>query len=579
MKSGTDPVRHSRQWIISRVVLPAIIGIVCAMLFRWTMSMPGLASGLGGLAIAVGTSLAVSFVLHRENSEYARVLNERNRMFNLSMDMICVAGFDGYLKEVNPAFERLTGWTQDEWQSTPFIEKTHPDDRSRVVEVMKSLSEEKPLLDFESRTLCKDGTYRWFSVNSFPVVRDGVVYAICRDITKRKQDEQTIRQLNEQLQARADMLTLANKGLEERDRLFDLSFDMLCIAGLDGYFKVLNPSWQRVLGWTNDELQAKPSIDFVHPDDRAFTMAARNDLKGGMPALGVENRYLCKNGDYKWLSWNSVSLIKNDLVYAVARDITDRKHDEEVIIQLNEQLQSRADMLDTRNQELEAFSYSVSHDLRTPLRHVVGFVQLLRKNAETSLDATSREYLNIIEKSTRQMGVLIDDLLEFSRMGTTELRWTSVALTELVNEVIRPLMEETGDRKIEWVISDLPNARGDRALLKLALVNLLGNAVKYSRPRPTARIEMGTLSPVSGTPRGFGVVFIKDNGVGFDMQNVGRLFGVFQRLHSAAEFEGTGIGLANAKRIINRHGGRIWAESKPDDGATFFMTLPLWEIT
>ncbi|MDQ3775181.1 MAG: response regulator [Pseudomonadota bacterium] len=221
------------------------------------------------------------------------------------------------------------------------------------------------------------------------------------------------------------------------------------------------------------------------------------------------------------------------------------------------------------NQELEAFSYSVSHDLQAPLRHIDGFTGLLAKHLDSSLDATGRRYLAKVSDSARQMGELIDDLLTFSRIGRAELRRTRVDLSGLVQEVLRLLEPETAGRAIEWIMNELPEAQGDPRLLRLVFQNLVANALKYTRPKPRARIE------ISATRDGDDTIFsIRDNGVGFDMRYVERLFGVFQRLHTSADFEGTGIGLATVRRIVHRHGGRVWAEGEVDRGACFYVALP-----
>jgi len=233
-------------------------------------------------------------------------------------------------------------------------------------------------------------------------------------------------------------------------------------------------------------------------------------------------------------------------------------------------LHRRAEQLETANRELEAFSYSVSHDLRAPLRHIDGFVKILEKQSGPNLDERGRRYLGIVADSARQMGVLIDDLLVFSRMSRAELRRSKVSLNSLVHEAMAELQMEINGRQIAWKIGELPDVEADPAMLRQVWINLIANAVKYTRPRQPAEIEVGCADAANGEF----VFYVRDNGVGFDMQYAHKLFGVFQRLHRAEEFEGTGIGLANVRRIVTRHGGRTWAEGKPEGGATFFFSLP-----
>lgn len=223
------------------------------------------------------------------------------------------------------------------------------------------------------------------------------------------------------------------------------------------------------------------------------------------------------------------------------------------------------------NQELEAFSYSVSHDLRAPLRHVNGYVEMLQRDTAGQLSEKSARYLSTINESSLEMGRLIDDLLAFSRVGRAEIKSASISLDDVVRDAIRGLEMSTRDRRIEWRISPLPRVIGDPALLKQVLANLIDNALKYSRTRDPATIEIGS----SGRDGNRASLFVRDNGVGFDMKYVQKLFGVFERLHAAENFEGTGIGLATVRRIITRHGGRVWADGAVNIGATFHFTLEL----
>jgi len=239
-------------------------------------------------------------------------------------------------------------------------------------------------------------------------------------------------------------------------------------------------------------------------------------------------------------------------------------------LELERQVAERTAQLETANKELETFAYSVSHDLRAPLHHIDGFLELLQKRTKTTVDEKSQHYMTVIAESTRQMETLIDDILSFSRISRNEMSKNQVDLDELVQNVIQEFRPETEGREIQWQISPLPSVIGDRAMLRVVLVNLISNALKYTRPRPQAVIEIGCLPGHEKET----IVFVRDNGVGFEMQYVDKLFGIFQRLHRADEFEGTGIGLANVRRVINRHGGKTWAEGKVDQGATFYFSLP-----
>ena len=256
-------------------------------------------------------------------------------------------------------------------------------------------------------------------------------------------------------------------------------------------------------------------------------------------------------------------------------DITAAKRAEEMLQRLNVELERRVEertlQFETVNKELEAFSYSVSHDLRAPLRHIQGYTEMLAKETQGRLSAKAERHLQVIAEASEKMSQLVDDLLSFSRMGRTEMHETKVALEQLVQECIQDLEMATRERNIAWHIAPLPAVIGDRSMLKQVFANLLDNAVKYSRPSNPAKIEV----VCSGQQDGWGTVFVRDNGVGFDMKYAHRLFGVFQRLHRADEFEGMGVGLANVRRIITRHGGRVWVEAAVNQGATIFVTLKL----
>jgi light-regulated signal transduction histidine kinase (bacteriophytochrome) len=256
-------------------------------------------------------------------------------------------------------------------------------------------------------------------------------------------------------------------------------------------------------------------------------------------------------------------------VTAAVRDITERRRTEEKIQTLNSELRSKLSELAATNQELEAFSYSVSHDLRAPLRQVDGFSKILLEHSADYLKPNDRDCLVQIREGTRHMGQLVDALLNFSRLGRQALTRERVNLDALVRDLLVSLESETSERNITWKIDELPTVDCDRALVRQAYWNLLANAVKFTRTRNHPTVEIG-----HQLHDGYVQCFVRDNGVGFDMKYADKLFGVFQRLHLQDQFEGTGVGLATVQRIVLKHGGQIWAQAEPDVGATFYFTLP-----
>jgi PAS domain S-box-containing protein len=355
--------------------------------------------------------------------------------------------------------------------------------------------------------------------------------------------------------------------------LLNLTHDTIFVRDMNHVITYWNRGAQELYGWTAEQAVGKHSRELLHtvfpiPIEQIEAELLNTDRwEGELEKTKADgNRVIVAS---RW------SLQRNEQQLPVAiletnNDITLRKRGEEEVRKLNQELGKRTTELEAINKELEAFAYSISHDLRAPLRHMVGFTELLQKNAFAILDEKGRRYLKTILESAKRMGTLIDDLLAFSRIGRSETRETMVSFEQLVKEVQSEVWHDTEGRNITWRIGPLPDLYGDRAMLKLALVNLISNAIKFTRYRPYPEIEIGCEEkPTEGV-----VLFVRDNGVGFDMKYVNKLFGVFQRLHRAEEFEGTGIGLATVQRIIRRHGGQVWAEGHLDKGATFYFSLP-----
>jgi PAS domain S-box-containing protein len=354
--------------------------------------------------------------------------------------------------------------------------------------------------------------------------------------------------------------------------LLDLTHDTIFVRDMDDVITYWNRGAEELYGWRAEQAigQCAPELlrtVFPLPIDelRAELLRAgrwEGELertKADGTRVVVACRWSLRRGGYE-----------RHAILETNNDITDRKRRELEVRTLNAHLERRTAELQATNRELEAFAYSISHDLRAPLRHTVGYTELLQRNAAASLDPKNRRYMTLILEAAKRMGNLIDDLLAFSRIGRAETRMVRLSLDQLVKEALHDIRPETEGRNIAWNVGPLPDVYGDRSMLKLVLVNLLSNSVKFTRTRAQAEIEIGCAADNPGET----VIFVKDNGVGFDMQYADKLFGVFQRLHPTEAFEGTGIGLATVQRVIHRHGGRVWAEGVVDRGATFHFSVP-----
>jgi PAS domain S-box-containing protein len=376
----------------------------------------------------------------------------------------------------------------------------------------------------------------------------------------------------ELLQAR-DKLEIEVAERTQQASLLNLTHDSIFVRDMDFIITFWNLGAQELYGWTSEDAIGKHSVQLlgtVFPapfEDILAELLRRGRWEGELKRTTADGRQVVVTG--RWA-------LRRDqqgrpvAILETSNDITERKRREQEIQSLNQELAKRSTELEAINKELEAFAYSVSHDLRAPLRHMAGYTELLQKKASSALDQKSNHYIAMMLESAKRMGNLIDDLLAFSRIGRAETQMTLVSLTQLVREAIAEVRQDTEGRNIAWKVGALPDLYGDRSMLRLVLVNLISNALKFTRTRTQAEIEIGC----ADGNRNELIVFVRDNGVGFDMKYVHKLFGVFQRLHPSDAFEGTGIGLATVQRIIHRHGGKVWAEGLVDRGATFYFSAP-----
>ena len=482
------------------------------------------------------------------------------RLFETAKDGILILEANtGRISDVNPFLVELLGFSHGEM-------------------IGKTVGELSPFKDMETNKvmlerLQKDGYVRYedlpletrggghiaveFVSNVYQAGDHKVIQCNVRDITRRKQVEATLMRLA---------------------AIVESSDDAIIGKDLNSIVTSWNKGAERMFGYTACEIVGA-SIKRLIPSDRLDEEVQIIDkIRRGESVGQFETMRQAKDGHLISVSVTAspIKSVSGEVtgVSKVAHNITERKAAEERIHQLNVGLEQRVlertAELQAANQELEAFSYSVSHDLRAPLRHIMGFAEMLRNEDGRLLSEKGRGRLTTICQAATRMGNLIDDLLTFSRVGRAELQKAEVSLDDLIRGVLDDFKEETKMRNINWKVHPLPAVRADRNLLRLVLVNLISNAVKFTGARADPIIEIGCAP--SGQDET--VISIRDNGAGFDPEYADKLFGVFQRLHSQAEFEGTGIGLANVERIIHRHGGRVWAQGAVNAGATFYFSIP-----
>jgi len=463
----------------------------------------------------------------------------------------------------NLGAEGMFGYTEEEMIGQPINRLLSPDRPDEEFQVLDDVKRGETR-HFETVRVRKDGLSIDVSVTVSPIKNAAGqiigISSIARDITERKRAQAALERHAAVLREQAQMLDLAN----------------VLARDLDDRIILWNTGMEKMYGWTRSEALGIRSHDL-------FKSELPEPLEGIKEKLFREGHWegeivhFNKEGGKMFVSsqWVLHRDAKGEpaAILEINNDVTERRLAEQEIVRMNQLLEERVEArtaeLMAANRELEAFTYSVAHDLRAPLRHIDAFARIMHEDFGSVLPAEAKRYLENIRNGSRNMSHLVDDLLNLARVGRQELRRQSVPLGNLVNEVLAELKNETHDRAIEWHIHPLPTAECDSGLMKQVLANLLSNAVKYTRPRKVAVIEVG-----SDRKNGQTAFFVRDNGVGFNMKYADKLFGVFQRLHRAEEFEGTGVGLATVERIVRKHGGAVWAEAAIDKGATFFFTIP-----
>lgn len=513
-----------------------------------------------------------------------KFLADFQRAIDIS-SIISITDRKGSITYANDNFEKISGYSKEE-----LIGKNHRiinsgyHDRSFWVNMWKTISKGKVWRN-EVKNKAKNGSYYWVDTYIIPFLdeygRIQQFLSVRNDITERKAVEEALLLLNRDLEHRiaekTQSLASANLELTKMNHLMETVQKHARIGVWELDIRAGKTFWSDEVYIIHElPLQAsmtlEESIRFYHPDHTAQMKAAIDAAIQKGIKWDMELKFITNNKNEIWVRTIGLPAMENGETVAVQgwlQDITRRKTAEFEIISMNALLESHSQKLETINRELESFTYSVSHDLRAPLRSIYGYCEILKEDYAGSLDEEGNKALDIVIKNAGRMGQLIDDLLEFSRLGRKGMDKSIGNMQEVVENVSREIASQEKGRKIRLLIHPLEPVKADVQMMRQVWVNLVSNAVKYTRKTAEPVIEIGGKSDKDKI-----TYFIKDNGVGFNMKYAGKLFEVFQRLHRADEFEGTGVGLALVKRIVKRHGGEIWAEASENKGATFYFTLP-----
>ncbi len=472
-------------------------------------------------------------------------LMEYKSFFNNNNDLCIIANNNGYFETVNQQFATTLGYTQKEITTTPFKTFIHPDDVAASMERYKNYQVAlKNKSTTINRYIKKDGSYVWIEWRSIPNTITGKIYAVGRDITQRKQTDEILQNT---------LKDLANYKYALNES------SIIVITDANGNIQHVNDNFCTISKFSREELigQNMRIVNSGYHNKEFFSHLWHTILKGEI--WKGEIRDYTKDKSIFWL-------------YTVIVPLQDDTHTTQQYIAIMTDFTARKEaefQLDYLNKELQSFSYSVSHDLRAPLRGIMGFTSILEEEYAAKLDDEAKRITHVIKNNATRMGILIDDLLAFSRLGRQPVSKRIFSTNTLVKEIIEEQTRENTHNSIEWQIQTLPPSFGDISLMRQVWINLISNAIKYSGNNNHPTIEIGSFRQNNKW-----VFFIRDNGVGFDEKYKEKLFKVFQRLHASNEFEGTGIGLAIVAKIITNHGGEVWAEGAINKGATFYFTIP-----